>query len=89
MATRLATSCFVRNRIGNAVSEHAVKIVLNGQAQQLPAPVTVAQLLATLQMPQRGVAVEINQQIVPRSLHEQHLLRDGDQLEIVSLVGGG
>lgn len=73
----------------NAVSSKAVKIVLNGQAQQLPAPVTVAQLLATLQMPQRGVAVEINQQIVPRSLHEQHLLRDGDQLEIVSLVGGG
>ena len=71
------------------MSENAVKIVLNGQAQQLPAPVTVAQLLATLQMPQRGVAVEINQQIVPRSLHEQHLLRDGDQLEIVSLVGGG
>lgn len=73
----------------NAESENAVKIVLNGQAQQLPAPLTVAQLLATLQMPQRGVAVEINQQIVPRSLHEQHLLRDGDQLEIVSLVGGG
>lgn len=71
------------------MSENAVKIVLNGQAQQLPAPLTVAQLLATLQMPQRGVAVEINQQIVPRSLHEQHLLRDGDQLEIVSLVGGG
>jgi sulfur carrier protein len=71
------------------VSENAVKIVLNGQAKQLPAPLTVAQLLATLQMPQRGVAVEINQQIVPRSLHEQHLLRDGDQLEIVSLVGGG
>jgi sulfur carrier protein len=66
-----------------------VNIVLNGQARQLSAPRTVAQLLAELQMPTRGVAVEVNLQIVPRSQHEQHWLRDGDQLEIVSLVGGG
>jgi sulfur carrier protein len=73
----------------NWVTETAVKIVLNGQDQQLPAPLTVAQLLTQLQMPQRGVAVEVNEQIVPRSLHEQHLLQNGDRLEIVSLVGGG
>ena len=66
-----------------------VNIVLNGQAQQLPGPLTVAQLLANLKMPQRGVAVEVNQEIVPRSLHEQHQLQDGDRLEVVSLVGGG
>lgn len=50
---------------------------------------TISQLLTTLQMPARGVAVEVNQQIVPRSEHESHLLHEGDQLEIVSLVGGG
>ncbi len=67
----------------------ALKIVLNGEDRSLAAPVTVAQLLASLQMPERGVAVEVNQQIVPRGLHQQHWLQDGDQLEIVSLVGGG
>ena len=66
-----------------------MNIVLNGQAQQFPAQLTVAELLAQLQMPTRGVAVEVNQEIVPRSLHPQHQLQDGDRLEIVSLVGGG
>lgn len=67
----------------------AVKIELNGQPRELPTTLTVAQLLATLQMPARGVAVEVNRQIVPRSEHEAHQLQDGDKLEIVSLVGGG
>ncbi|WP_254508495.1 sulfur carrier protein ThiS [Anatilimnocola floriformis] len=66
-----------------------VKIVLNGQPRELPARLTVAELLTTLQMPARGVAVEVNMEIVPRSLHEQHQLSEGDRLEIVSLVGGG
>jgi sulfur carrier protein len=66
-----------------------VNIVLNGKPQQLPGPLTVAQLLESLNMPTRGVAVEVNLQIVPRSLHAEHQLREGDQLEVVSLVGGG
>lgn len=68
---------------------NAVNIVLNGQPRELPSRLTVAELLATLQMPSRGVAVEVNMQIVPRSEHERHELHDGDKLEIVSLVGGG
>ena len=66
-----------------------LKIVLNGQPRELPARLTVAELLASLQMPTRGVAVEINQEIVPRTEHAAHQLSDGDRLEIVSLVGGG
>ena len=37
----------------------------------------------------RGVAVEVNCQIVPRARHAEHVLADGDRLEIVTLVGGG
>ncbi|QDU25364.1 Sulfur carrier protein ThiS [Anatilimnocola aggregata] len=66
-----------------------MNIVLNGKVEQLPGPLTVAQLLASLKMPQRGVAVEVNHEIVPRSLHEKHELQEGDRLEVVSLVGGG
>jgi sulfur carrier protein len=66
-----------------------MKIVLNGQPRELPEKLTVAELLTLLQMPARGVAVEVNQQIVPRGQHPEHSLRDGDRLEIVSLVGGG
>jgi sulfur carrier protein len=35
------------------------------------------------------VAVELNLSLVPRALHEQQLLTEGDRLEVVTLVGGG
>ena len=66
-----------------------VNILLNGQPREEPAELTVAELLSRLEMPHRGIAVEVNQQVVPRSRHAEQKLRDGDQIEIVSLVGGG
>jgi len=66
-----------------------VNILLNGEPREEPAELTVAQLLARLEMPLRGIAVELNQQVVPRSRHAEQKLREGDRIEIVSLVGGG
>ena len=66
-----------------------MKIIVNGEARQLAQPTTIAQLLSELNLPRRGVAVEVNLQLVPRANHEQHQLRDGDRLEVVTLVGGG
>ena len=39
--------------------------------------------------PASGIAVEINEEILPRSQHKDCLLHSGDVVEIVSLVGGG
>jgi sulfur carrier protein len=64
-------------------------IIVNGQPRELDPPATVARLLAQLNTPTRGLAIEVNEQIVPRARHAEHLLADGDRLEIVSLVGGG
>jgi thiamine biosynthesis protein ThiS len=66
-----------------------LKVVVNGQPRELQGPTTVAALLGQLEVPLRGVAVELNLQVVPRSQHAEQLLADGDRLEIVSLVGGG
>ena len=66
-----------------------MNILLNGEPREEPAELTVAQLLARLEIPARGIAVELNQQVVPRSRHAEQKLRDGDRIEIVSLVGGG
>jgi sulfur carrier protein len=66
-----------------------VTVVVNGQPREFAGPLTVAELLGKLELPGRGVAVEVNLQIVPRSRHAEHQLADGDQLEIVTLVGGG
>lgn len=50
---------------------------------------TIAALLEELQVTTRGVAVEVNFELVPRASHAQHVLHEGDQLEVVTLVGGG
>jgi sulfur carrier protein len=66
-----------------------VKILLNGQEKRLPGPMTVAALLADMGLAQRRVAVEINQEIVPRSRHAEMQLQEQDRVEIVNAIGGG
>jgi thiazole synthase len=66
-----------------------LEIILNGQRREVPAPLTVAQLLCYLGLNPRHVAVEVNRNLVARSLHDQAVLAAGDELEIVTLVGGG
>ena len=71
------------------MSGQHVSIFVNGEPRELDRLASLADLLQQLEIPSRGVAVEVNLQIVPRTRHAEHLLADGDRLEIVSLVGGG
>jgi thiamine biosynthesis protein ThiS len=66
-----------------------IQISLNGAPHVVPAGTTIAALLEDLQTPIRFVAVERNRQLVPRREHARVVLESGDQLEIVTLVGGG
>jgi len=68
---------------------HACTLQLNGKPAQLIGVQTVADLLIHLGYQGKRLAVECNGQIVPRSLHAQTTLQDGDQLEVVVAVGGG
>lgn len=64
-------------------------IKLNGHPRECAPATTVAQLLEQAGYAGRRVAVELNQEIVPRSQHASRFLADGDQLEIVHAIGGG
>jgi len=66
-----------------------MNIVLNGQSHEVAPAATVAELLAVFEVPQRGIAVEVNGELVPRKAHSTHRLCADDRLEIVTLVGGG
>lgn len=66
-----------------------MNLLVNGKLRDVPAPMTVHRLLEWLELPTRGIAVEVNEQIVPRPRHVEHELSEGDRLEIMSLVGGG
>ena len=66
-----------------------MKITLNGIERELTAATSVHALLVAAGYGERRVAVEINQEIVPRSQHATHLLAAGDRVEIVHAIGGG
>jgi thiamine biosynthesis protein ThiS len=66
-----------------------VQIFINGESRAVDAESTVADLLTELGMQPKYVAVERNLELVPRATHADCVLEDGDQLEIVTLVGGG
>lgn len=66
-----------------------VTVTLNGEHRSLDGPVSVAGLLATLGLEARKVAVERNEEIVPRSQYPATWLASGDALEIVHFIGGG
>jgi len=64
-------------------------IQVNGQPREIESGATVAKLLAELGVAQPHVAVELNLEVVPRAEHADAVLREGDRLEVVTLVGGG
>lgn len=66
-----------------------MQIVLNGEPMAIAEDSTVASLLQQLDLHNRRVAVELNQDIVIRSEHETTRLQPGDRVEIVHAIGGG
>jgi sulfur carrier protein len=64
-------------------------IVLNGEARPFTPGQTVIDLLRELGLDSRQVAVERNREVVPRAEHGSTQLAAGDQLEVVTFVGGG
>ena len=65
-----------------------IAITLNGAPRSVRAA-SVAELLREIGLDTRKVAVERNEEIVPRSTYAQAALAPGDQLEIVHFIGGG
>lgn len=71
------------------VDEYMMHILLNGRPHELPADATISTLLDTLELGQRRVAVEVNEEIVPRSAHSTTQLQPADRVEVVHAIGGG
>jgi sulfur carrier protein len=66
-----------------------VNITFNGEMRRVADDATVAALLAELGLTPAYVAVEVNLELVPRAEHSARALSPGDQVEVVTLVGGG
>lgn len=65
-----------------------MQVTINGETRAV-APQTVQQLLESLGIDPRRVAVEFNAEILPKAAYTATAVADGDRIEIVHFVGGG
>jgi sulfur carrier protein len=67
----------------------AIEIEVNGVPRSVADDSTIESLLREMEIRVPHVAVEVNLEVVPRAQHSATVLRSGDRLEVVTLVGGG
>ncbi|KAA6185161.1 sulfur carrier protein ThiS [Thiohalocapsa marina] len=66
-----------------------MQITVNGTPTEVPEGLHMARLIDQLDLGGKRVAVEVNAELVPRSLFDSHRLAAGDRVEIIQAVGGG
>ena len=66
-----------------------MNIIVNGVEQTYTSSLTLETLLIELDHANKKVAVEVNEEIIPRSELGNRLVVDGDKIEIINAVGGG
>ena len=66
-----------------------MQIVVNGAAQDVDSRTSIQGLIESLSLGNGKIAIELNGEIVPRSLFTETILQPDDKLEIVQAIGGG
>tara|TARA_R110002049_G_scaffold4601_6_gene32909 strand:+ start:121161 stop:121364 length:204 start_codon:yes stop_codon:yes gene_type:complete len=66
-----------------------IQITVNGESVEIESPMTIERLLDTVDVPPNYLAVELNADVVPREQYGEKMVQAGDDVEVVTLVGGG
>ncbi len=66
-----------------------MEIIVNGLSQDVPDGYTAQQLVDSLDLAGKRIAMEVNEEIVPKSGYASHAFAAGDHIEVVHAVGGG
>jgi sulfur carrier protein len=66
-----------------------VTIEFNGTEERVDESTTILELLDRSGVESRYCAVEVNQELLPRTHFGTYRIQDGDRIEVVTLVGGG
>ena len=64
-------------------------ITVNGKQIQLTSEMSVADYLEQNNYQINRIAVEMNEEILPKYNYSETMLKDSDRLEVVTFVGGG
>ena len=66
-----------------------MNILLNNKSEKLLDGTTIQKLLEDKNIKNKYFAVEINRKVIPKSVHDTHIIKDGDKIEIITAIGGG
>ncbi|MEV4480805.1 sulfur carrier protein ThiS [Micromonospora coxensis] len=66
-----------------------MELIVNGAGRTVPGGATVADVVRQVTEQQRGLAVAVNGEVVPRTGWPATVLRDGDRVEVLSAAQGG
>ena len=66
-----------------------IELILNGERRRLEDGVTIGAVVDDLGLGRRGVAVAVNEEVVPRSNWDGTSLSSADRVEILTAVQGG
>ena len=66
-----------------------MNILVNGSEHDFPPDSNLSELLIRLEMQNKKIALEINKEVIPRGMYDNHVLNDGDVIEIIQAIGGG
>ncbi len=66
-----------------------MQIYINGEEKIVAEQSSMAALIEQLALTGKRIAVEVNEELIPRSTFEQHLIQANDRIEIINAVGGG
>lgn len=86
---RRETTGYSRDTTGGALPDQKIRVRLNGKDREIPAGLTVRELLTSLELRPELVVVELNREILGRDAFVDQPVREGDTLEVVHFVGGG
>ncbi|MCO5176447.1 MAG: sulfur carrier protein ThiS [Thermomicrobiales bacterium] len=70
-------------------NEHIITLTLNGRPTEVAPGTSLGKLLDDQGIIRRMIAIEYNGEILPRHRYDETILGDGDELEVVQMVGGG
>ncbi len=66
-----------------------MEITVNGDILEVPVNCTLSGLVEQLDLVGKKIAIELNMEIIPKSLHSATRLQNKDNIEVVQAIGGG
>ena len=64
-------------------------ITVNGEIKEMTGELTVAKLLANHNLKPGLTVVQINKKIIPKEKYSEHIINDGDEVELIKFMAGG